>query len=110
MRSIARNLRRIRRTRYSSPYIRFARTPVRLVYRSPIRVPYYIHHYKPKSPQRSPSKRIATPAFPENSTPAIKEQARLLGLPLSDEEARLQRAELKRLKEKREKERLEEVE
>lgn len=89
--------------------IRF-RTPLRIVYRTPYRPYGVVNHYYPKatSPRAIP-RRIATPAAPEGSTPAIKEQARLLGLPMTDEEARRQRAELKRLKERREQNRLEEV-
>jgi len=55
------------------------------------------HHYKPKTPFKAKTPaRIATPGFPEGSTPYIKEQARLQGLPLTDQQAREQREDLKR--------------
>ena len=108
IKNIAENLRKLNRTRLfraKSPergYIRFARTPVRLIYRAT--TPRVIHHfYRPNTPRAASPKRASTPILvspPIGSTPYIKKKARQLGFEMTDEEARRQRAELNRLKER----------
>ena len=112
MRRISRNLRNLskrrrivirRRTPSPSPLrLRFYRTPVRIVYRTPFyrrRSPIHIHHHR--SP--APAARVAAQIMQGNgllrspdpldfSTPAIKIRARRAGLgDISDAEARAQR-------------------
>jgi hypothetical protein len=112
VRRISRNLRNLskrrrivirRRTPSPSPLrLRFYRTPVRIVYRTPLyrrRSPIHIHHHR--SP--APAARVAAQIMQGNgllrspdpldfSTPAIKIRARRAGLGnISDAEARAQR-------------------
>jgi hypothetical protein len=83
---LSKNLRRLReekerqiifRARSPTPRIRFFRTPVRIVYRTPYRrarSPVHIHHYNAPRPRTPKPKTPAAPWAPTtpNTTPSLR--------------------------------------
>lgn len=117
VKELSRNLRRLRRekerqiilrARSPTPRIRFFRTPVRIVYRTPqyrARSPVHIHHHHGAQRPRTPKPK--TPAAPwapttPNTTPSLRRKMMILqgqGLltpgPLDDAAVRAYRAKLR---------------